>query len=79
MRTHYPNIEWCRYADDGLVHCRTKQDTKIIMQALQRRFKECRLELHPEKTKIVYCNNSRYPLKYNHKEFDFLGSLDTKP
>jgi RNA-directed DNA polymerase len=73
MRTKYPNLQWCRYADDGLIHCRTKRDAISLMKDLQARFASCSLEIHPDKTKIVYCNNSRYPLKYNHKEFDFLG------
>ena len=73
MRTNYPNLQWCRYADDGLIHCRTKQDAISLMAALQTRFASCGLEIHPDKTKIVYCNNSRYKIKYDNKKFDFLG------
>jgi len=73
MRKYYPNNQWCRYADDGLVHCRTKKDAISLKTALQARFLACFLEIHPGKTKIIYCNNSRYPLNYTHKEFDFLG------
>ena len=73
MRKYYPNNQWCRYADDGLVHCRTKKDAISLKTALQTRFLACLLEIHPDKTKIIYCNNSRYPLNYPHKEFDFLG------
>jgi len=73
MRKHYPNNQWCRYADDGLVHCRTQKDANSLKTALQTRFSSCLLELHPDKTKVIYCNNSRYPLKCDYKEFDFLG------
>jgi RNA-directed DNA polymerase len=74
MRRKYTNTQWCRYADDGLVHLRTRKDAEALKIALQYRFRECGLELHPEKTKIVYCNNSRYKLEYyKHKEFNFLG------
>ena len=29
-RTH-PDLPWCRYADDGLVHCRTEQEAQALM------------------------------------------------
>jgi group II intron reverse transcriptase/maturase len=51
-RTH-PDLPWCRYADDGLVHCRTEQEAEAVKAALQARLAECQLELHPTKTKIV--------------------------
>jgi RNA-directed DNA polymerase len=54
-RTH-PDLPWCRYADDGLVHCRNEQEAQTLKAELQARLAECCLELHPTKTKIVYCN-----------------------
>src|SRR5438876_11481782 len=51
-RTH-PDLPWCRYADDGLVHCRTEQEAQALKAELQARLTECRLELHPTKTKKV--------------------------
>jgi RNA-directed DNA polymerase len=53
-RTH-PNLPWCRYADDGLVHCRTEQEAQALKADLQARLAVCRLKLHRTKTKIVYC------------------------
>jgi Reverse transcriptase (RNA-dependent DNA polymerase) len=53
-RTH-PDLPWCRYADDGLVHCRTEPEAQALKADLQARLAVCRLELHPTKTKIVYC------------------------
>jgi RNA-directed DNA polymerase len=50
-RTH-PDLPWCRYADDGLVHCRTEQEAQALKADLQARLAVCRLELHPTKTKI---------------------------
>jgi RNA-directed DNA polymerase len=73
MRKHYPDLDWCRYADDGLVHTRTRKDAVAIKIALEARFTSCCLTIHPEKTKIVYCNNSRYKLRYDNRKFDFLG------
>jgi group II intron reverse transcriptase/maturase len=71
-RTH-PDLPWCRYADDGLVHCRTEQEAEALKAELQARLAECRLELHPTKTKIVYCRDGRRRGKYPNVKFDFLG------
>ncbi|RYE11967.1 MAG: group II intron reverse transcriptase/maturase, partial [Sphingobacteriaceae bacterium] len=46
MRKYYAHIEWCRYADDGLVHCKTKRDAYHLLEILHQRFKQCHLELH---------------------------------
>jgi RNA-directed DNA polymerase len=71
-RTH-PDLPWCRYADDGLVHCRTEQEAEALKAKLQARLAECRLELHPTKTKIVYCRDAKRRGKYPNFAFDFLG------
>ena len=71
-RTH-PELPWCRYADDGLVHCRTEQQAEILKVALQARLAECHLEMHPTKTKIVYCKDGKRKGKYPNVKFDFLG------
>jgi RNA-directed DNA polymerase len=69
----FPEVRWCRYADDGVVHCRTKQEAQVILAALEKRFTECGLELHPEKTKIVYCKDDRRTGDHQYTSFDFLG------
>lgn len=71
-RTH-PELPWCRYADDGLVHCRSEQEARAIMAELQARLAECRLEMHPTKTKIVYCKDAKRTGTYPNTKFDFLG------
>jgi group II intron reverse transcriptase/maturase len=71
-RTH-PDLPWCRYADDGLVHCRSEQEAQALKAELQARLTECRLELHPTKTKIVYCRDGKRRGKYPNVKFDFLG------
>ena len=40
---------------------------------MQGRFQACGLELHPEKTKIVYCKGGYNKLNYSVVNFDFLG------
>jgi len=71
-RTH-PELPWCRYADDGLVHCRTEHEAETLKVALQARLAECHLEMHPTKTKIVYCKDGKRKGKYPNVKFDFLG------
>jgi group II intron reverse transcriptase/maturase len=54
---NHPNNNWCRYADDGLVHTKTKEEAELILKQLNQRFNECGLQIHPTKTKIVYCQD----------------------
>jgi len=72
VRTH-PDLPWCRYADDGLVHCRSEQEAKALKAELQARLAACGLELHPTKTQIVYCKDGKRKRKYPNVKFDFLG------
>ena len=73
MARAFPHLRWCRYADDGLVHCRTEKEARAVWDALNARMTECRLELHPTKTKIVYCRDNRRKGNYENVAFDFLG------
>lgn len=73
MTRQYPNLPWCRYADDGLMHCNTEQQAKQMFEALSKRFKECLLEMHPTKSKIVYCKDDNRRNDYLNTEFTFLG------
>jgi group II intron reverse transcriptase/maturase len=73
MKRVHPDLPWCRYADDGLVHCRTEQEAEAVKAALQARLTECQLEMHPSKTKIVYCKTERRRGSYPNVTFDFLG------
>ena len=73
MGRAHPDLLWCRYADDGLVHCRTEQEAEAIKADLQARLAECRLEVHPGKTKIVYCKDGLRQGDHPNVTFDFLG------
>ncbi len=73
MTRVHPDLPWCRYADDGLVHCRTEEEARAVMGTLQARLAECGLEIHPTKTKIVYCKDSRRRGSSPNVKFDFLG------
>ena len=73
MERNFPNIPFERYADDIVCHCRTKGQAVVLLAALQERMKICRLELHPVKTKFVYCKDQKRKENQLHTRFDFLG------
>jgi group II intron reverse transcriptase/maturase len=69
----YPGVPFERFADDAVVHCRSQQQAQDVLEALQKRFSVCGLELHSEKTKIVYCRDERRRQDIPLTSFDFLG------
>lgn len=73
MNKNFSMVLWCRYADDGLVHCKTLSQAQHVMEKLKTRYAECGLEMHPDKTKIVYCRDSNRKGKHKNDHFDFLG------
>ena len=73
MRREFPAIGFERYADDAVCHCRTKAQANYLKVRLERRFAECGLELHPEKTKLVYCKEDNRAGDFPNTNFDFLG------
>lgn len=73
MDKNHPNKPFARYADDAVVHCRSKNDVQTLRKSLEKRFAECGLELHPDKTRIVYCKDSGRRGNYPEVKFDFLG------
>jgi group II intron reverse transcriptase/maturase len=73
LQMNYAHVKWCRYADDGLVHCKSEAQALYLLRVIRDRFRECGLELHPEKTKIVYCKDDRRRGSYHTTSFDFLG------
>jgi RNA-directed DNA polymerase len=73
MTKHHKNKPWCRYADDGVVHCKTEAEAKKLLAWLGQRFTKCGLELHSEKTKIIYCKDGKRKSDYQNTTFKFLG------
>ncbi len=73
MRRNYPHVLFERYADDVLVHAATRAQAESLLEAIRNRLEQCRLEVHPEKTQIVYCQDSDRRSKHEHIKFDFLG------
>ena len=73
MERNFPNISFERYADDSVCHCKSEAQAKMLKNALEQRMEEVGLELHPEKTKIVYCKDADRTQTYSNIQFDFLG------
>jgi len=73
MRCHLRSVRFCRYADDGVVHCQSEVQAKLVLRKLAVRLRECGLELHPEKTRIVYCQDINRKAAYSTVQFTFLG------
>ncbi len=66
-------VSYTRYADDVIVNCKSQKHAERTLKAIQNRMHRIGLELHPEKTKIVYCKDYRRKGKYHNVKFDFLG------
>ena len=73
MQRNRPQNPWARYADDGVAHCRSLAEAEELLKQLKERFAECGLELHPDKTRIVYCKDDDRREDYPETKFDFLG------
>ena len=69
----HPDVPFERYADDSVAHCRTQEQAQQVLASIERRLKQCRLELHPRKTRIVYCKDGDRRGEHAHTKFDFLG------
>jgi RNA-directed DNA polymerase len=73
MNIHHPQNPWARYADDAVIHCRNKEEAETLLKELNRRFNECKLELHADKTRIIYCKDDDRTGDHPEISFDFLG------
>jgi RNA-directed DNA polymerase len=62
-----------RYADDVIAHCVSKEQAQAVKRSIEARLKLCKLELHPQKTEIVYCKDDDRRGSYPDERFDFLG------
>lgn len=73
MRRTHPDVPFERYADDILAHCRAEEKAREIRRGIEQRLAQCKLELHPQKTKVVYCKDDDRPGEHPNESFDFLG------
>ena len=70
---HLRSVRFCRYADDGVVHCKSREQAEFALRKIGERFRECGLELHPDKTRIVYCQDINRQEIFPNVQFTFLG------
>ena len=73
LSRHYPRLQYERYADDVIVHCESEAEARLVLAAVRDRLEQCGLDLHPVKTKIVYCKDDDRRGEYEQTKFDFLG------
>lgn len=69
----FPAVDFERYADDAVIHCVSEYQARKVLAALHERMAEVGLELHPEKTRIVYCKDSNRRGSAERTSFTFLG------
>jgi group II intron reverse transcriptase/maturase len=73
MRRTFPSVPFERYADDVIAHCASLAQAEQVLEAIQQRLAACGLQLHPDKTRIVYCKDGDRSGSHEHESFDFLG------
>ena len=73
MTKYHPDVPFERFADDVLCHCGSEGQARELKESLARRFAQCGLKLHPDKTRIVYCKDDDRRGEYPNTKFDFLG------
>jgi group II intron reverse transcriptase/maturase len=73
MARSFPSIPFERYADDIICHCRSEEEARRLWNAVEVRFRTCKLVLHPTKTKLVYCKDTSRRGDFPVQSFDFLG------
>jgi retron-type reverse transcriptase len=73
MAREFPALRFERFADDVVVHCVTERQAHLVRQAIGRRFADIGLQLHPDKTRIVYCKDDRRRLDFDQVTFTFCG------
>jgi group II intron reverse transcriptase/maturase len=73
MAREFPTVTFERYVDDAVVHCVSEARAREVLAAIVERMEQVGLRLHPDKTRIVYCQDGRRRASYEHTEFTFLG------
>lgn len=73
LAREFPSVSFERYADDAVVHCSSRAEANEVLEAIAHRLAQVGLELHPDKTRIVYCKDTSRPGSHEHERFNFLG------
>src|SRR5271166_6659737 len=72
---HLPGVRFARYADDAVLHCKSRRQAEYVLERIRERFQACNLELHPGKTRIVYCKDINRTEENPDIQFTFLGYM----
>jgi len=73
MAREHPAVQFERYVDDVVVHCVSESQARALRVAIGDRLGSVRLQLHPDKTQIVYCRDQRRRADFERTSFTFLG------
>jgi RNA-directed DNA polymerase len=73
LAREFPGVPFERYADDAVVHCISRAQAQRVLAAIADRMSRVGLALHPDKTKIVYCQDGSRRGGHPHVSFTFLG------
>ena len=73
MARTFPTVPFERYVDDMVVHCVSERQARYVLAEITKRMTQVGLALHPEKTRIVYCQDDNRRGSYEHTDFVFLG------
>jgi RNA-directed DNA polymerase len=69
----FPAVTFERYCDDAVIHCVSQEQACQVRDALAARLATVGLELHPDKTRIVYCQDADRRGDHEVTSFTFLG------
>jgi RNA-directed DNA polymerase len=73
LAREHPYVAFERFADDSVVHCKSRAQAQYVLNAISHRMAQVGLELHPDKTRIVYCKDADRKGSHEHERFTFLG------
>jgi len=73
MVREIPGCPFERFADDAIVHCKSRAQAEAVLARIAERMNEVGLRLHPDKTRIVYCKDGKRRGEHEHTSFTFLG------
>jgi len=78
MEKNHPEKPFERFADDIVIHCKTEKQAQYLCKEVSKRLKDCKLSVHPTKTKVVNLRGKttqEYPRKFDFLGFTFLPTM----
>lgn len=73
LEKNYSELSFVRYADDMVLHCRSREEAEALLVAIKQRLATVELRLNEKKTQIVYCKDYRRKATHSKVQFGFLG------